>query len=251
MGRNKSRVKSRISEPIAPIAAPYRSRRILDSITKNSANKRTLSASLVADASFSANVAKRSTVPRANCWVVCVTTTCFVRTRVGERGAPEDARLPVGGVGSALGAMAWYVSGCFWATRGDRFVGVNWSDGIWAEFMAEAEARGVEPLEGWLLSADSPVLGPSEVRPDRGVPLLIVNRLWRPEALGITISLRPWWSSDASIEFRPPVLVRLSLRRWRSVLSRTACCLAKCELDEDAADSGFALELPLLTVSMA
>ncbi len=52
IGRNRSRVKSRTSEPMAPMAAPYRSRRILDSLTKNSAKSRTRSASLAAVASF-------------------------------------------------------------------------------------------------------------------------------------------------------------------------------------------------------
>jgi hypothetical protein len=70
IGRNRSRVRSRISDPIAPMAAPYRSRRILDSLTKNSANNRTRSASFGAVASFRAKAAKRSMVPRANCSVL-------------------------------------------------------------------------------------------------------------------------------------------------------------------------------------
>lgn len=44
-GRNRSLVRSKISDPIAPIAVEYRSRRILDSLTIKSAKRRTRSAS--------------------------------------------------------------------------------------------------------------------------------------------------------------------------------------------------------------
>lgn len=44
-GRNRSRVRSKISDPIAPIAVEYRSLRILDSLTIKSAKRRTRSAS--------------------------------------------------------------------------------------------------------------------------------------------------------------------------------------------------------------
>lgn len=52
MGRKRSRVKSNISDPIAPIAAEYRSRLIRDSLTMNSAKSLTLSASFGAADSF-------------------------------------------------------------------------------------------------------------------------------------------------------------------------------------------------------
>lgn len=48
------------------MAAEYRSLRTLDSLTKNSANKRILSASSAADASLWANASNRSIVPREN-----------------------------------------------------------------------------------------------------------------------------------------------------------------------------------------
>lgn len=51
-GRNKSRVSSRISEPIISIADEYRSRRSRDSVTINSAKMRTRSPSVAAFASF-------------------------------------------------------------------------------------------------------------------------------------------------------------------------------------------------------
>lgn len=66
MGRNKSRVKSKISEPMAPIAELYLSRRILDSLTKNSANILTRSASEAAVASCRAKAWKRSIVAVQN-----------------------------------------------------------------------------------------------------------------------------------------------------------------------------------------
>lgn len=66
IGRNKSRVKSKISEPIAPMAVEYLSRRILDSLTMKSANRRTRSASMEAAASLSAKSRKRSIAAAAN-----------------------------------------------------------------------------------------------------------------------------------------------------------------------------------------
>ena len=135
MGRKRSRVKSRISEPMAPIAAPYRSLRILDSPTKNSANSRTRSASLAAADSLWAKAVKRSMVSWVNSSVVWLMTAC----REGDSGAgvsislpiplcePDDDRLPVGGVGRALGASGWFISGCF-ELRGDKRVGVSWPE---------------------------------------------------------------------------------------------------------------------------
>jgi hypothetical protein len=51
-GRKRSRVNSRISDPIASIAPAYLSLRRRDSVTINSANIRTRSSLLVAAASF-------------------------------------------------------------------------------------------------------------------------------------------------------------------------------------------------------
>ena len=56
MGRNRSRVRSNISDPMAPIADEYLSRRIRDSFTMKSANKRTRSESVVAVASLAAKL---------------------------------------------------------------------------------------------------------------------------------------------------------------------------------------------------
>lgn len=56
MGRNRSRVKSNISEPMAPMAAEYRSLLILDSLTMKSAKRRTRSASSAAAASSWAKI---------------------------------------------------------------------------------------------------------------------------------------------------------------------------------------------------
>lgn len=204
------------------MAAPYRSRRILDSLTKNSANSRTRSASLGAVASFWANAAKRSTVPRANCSVLCVTTICFVSGGLGDCGAlrgksgpsprcDEDDRLPVGGVGRAFGARAWR-SGCFPAL-GDSIVGVTCPP----KTCTEPSARGVR--DSWPLSYDSAVLGVvSLVLPVRGVPRLMVNRRCSPpDGPGITISERGCGLAEASIESRVVPLVLLSLLRSSSV----------------------------------
>lgn len=51
-GLKRSRVNSNNSEPMASIADAYRSRRIRDSDTMNSANRRMRSSSLDAEASF-------------------------------------------------------------------------------------------------------------------------------------------------------------------------------------------------------
>jgi hypothetical protein len=118
MGRNRSRVKSNISDPMAPMAPLYRSLLILDSLTKNSANRRTRAASSAALASFSANVLNLSTVARENCSTVCLTTICRVSGLVGDlgpgvivstswNGPREEERLCGGGVGRAFGAMVW------------------------------------------------------------------------------------------------------------------------------------------------
>jgi hypothetical protein len=63
MGRKRSLVRSKISEPMAPMADEYLSRLNLDSFTTKSANSFTRSASVFAEASFSANTWKRSIVP--------------------------------------------------------------------------------------------------------------------------------------------------------------------------------------------
>jgi hypothetical protein len=97
--------------------------------------------------------------------------------------------------------------------------------------------RGVEPLASLLVSEEaavSPVCGvsiqPADLWPPplRGVPRLMVNlRLRPPELDGMTISDKGWAPSDASMESCTPCLVRLSLRRCRSVFSpRTARALA-------------------------
>lgn len=56
IGWNRSRDRSKISEPMAPIADEYLSRRIRDSFTMKSANKRTRSASVPAVASLAAKL---------------------------------------------------------------------------------------------------------------------------------------------------------------------------------------------------
>lgn len=69
----------------------------------------------------------------------------------------------------------------------------------------------------------------------------------------MTMSDRAWTSSDESIEFRTPVLVRLSLRRWRRDFSpRTARALARPapEADAEVAESEGSL-LATLTSSLA
>lgn len=66
MGRNKSLVRSRISEPIAPIADEYLSLRSLDSFTIKSANSLTRSVSELAAASARAKIWNRSMLPWQN-----------------------------------------------------------------------------------------------------------------------------------------------------------------------------------------
>ena len=88
IGLNKSRVRSNISEPMAPMAVAYRSLRIRDSLTIKSANMRTLSASVAASASLDAKDLKRSTVALANCSAVCAAVTSFG----AEVGGREDSR---------------------------------------------------------------------------------------------------------------------------------------------------------------
>ena len=245
---------------MAPMAVPYRSRRILDSLTKNSANNRTRSASLDAVASFWANAVKRSTVPRANCPMLWVTTVCLVNGCEGDCGAlrrtsdpiprcDEDERLPVGGVGRALGAKTGR-SGCFPAL-GDSIVGVTCPDKI----CAEPSARGVR--DSWPLSCDSPVLGVSLVLPVRGVPRLMVKRRCSPpDGPGITISERGCGFAELSIEPRVPALVLLSLLRSIRVFSPLTAGLLVNPPDglaKDSPDSGWGLTvaLPALGVSAA
>lgn len=67
IGRNRSLVRSKISEPIAPIAEAYLSRRMRDSLTMKSANSLTRSASEAATASFAVKAWKRSMLALANC----------------------------------------------------------------------------------------------------------------------------------------------------------------------------------------
>lgn len=66
-GRKRSRVSSRISDPMESMAEAYLSLRIRDSDTIKSANMRTRSPSVAAAASFCENVWCRSTAARANC----------------------------------------------------------------------------------------------------------------------------------------------------------------------------------------
>ena len=74
IGRNRSRLKSKISDPIAPMAEEYLSRRILDSVTIKSEKRRTRSASVAADASLIANDLNLSMDPVANSAAVWLTT---------------------------------------------------------------------------------------------------------------------------------------------------------------------------------
>lgn len=92
MGRNRSRVRSKVSEPMALMAAEYLSRRILDSLTKKSANNRTLSASLDAAASLSAKARNRSTAAAANWFAFCVTILCLDTGVVTDAGGREPSR---------------------------------------------------------------------------------------------------------------------------------------------------------------
>lgn len=113
IGLNRSLVKSKISDPIAPIAVAYLSRRTRDSLTMKSAKRRTRSASVVAAASWEANAWNRSTAPAANCSALCVMTRCFDIGVVADIGGLEfslafilEADLVCGGgVGSAFGAI--------------------------------------------------------------------------------------------------------------------------------------------------
>lgn len=66
-GRKRSRVSSKISEPMPSIAEAYLSLRIRDSVTMNSANIRTRSPSVAAAASFCENAWCRSMAARAKC----------------------------------------------------------------------------------------------------------------------------------------------------------------------------------------
>lgn len=113
IGRNKSRVRSKISEPMAPMAEEYLSRRILDSLTIRSANMRTRSASVGAAASLAAKARNRSTAAAANCSAVWATTRCLdtgpAAADGGGREASRGLELDVdrvwgGGVGSAFSA---------------------------------------------------------------------------------------------------------------------------------------------------
>lgn len=111
-GRNKSRVRSNISDPIALIATAYRSRLILDSLTIKSANSRTRSASDVHFDSCVANAWNLSTEPVANCSEVCIAASCLERALLADVGGLEVSRGCAlvadltcgGGVGSAFGA---------------------------------------------------------------------------------------------------------------------------------------------------
>lgn len=66
MGRNRSLVRSKISEPMAPMADEYLSLRNLDSLTMKSVNSLTRSASDLAVASAWAKVWNRSMLPWQN-----------------------------------------------------------------------------------------------------------------------------------------------------------------------------------------
>lgn len=99
IGRNKSLVRSNISDPMVVMAPPYRSRRIRDSLTIKSANIRTLSASVSAAASRAANNLNLSIVSRLNCSDDCMTTLC----RVGGIDAPDGGgRRLLAGVATTL-----------------------------------------------------------------------------------------------------------------------------------------------------
>lgn len=122
MGRKRSRVRSKISEPMAPMAPEYRSLRILDSLTKNSAKSRTRSASSAALASLSAKALNLSIVARENWSTVWPTTICRFSGLTGDlgpgvmlslswNGPLDEDRLCGGGVGRAFGAMEWCGSG--------------------------------------------------------------------------------------------------------------------------------------------
>jgi hypothetical protein len=87
IGRKRSLLRSNISEPIALMALEYRSLRIRDSLTKNSANSRTLSASSAACASFSAKSWKRPMLPRENCSTDWLMTVWRVSGLDGDSGA--------------------------------------------------------------------------------------------------------------------------------------------------------------------
>lgn len=175
-------------------------------------------------------------------WVM---TACLLNGNEGESGADrgtsgpgprcdEDDRLPAGGVGKAFGARTWWFSWCFCAL-GDSLVGVTWPE----RTCVEPEARGVLD-DSCPASCESAVPGVPQAPTVRGVPRPIVGRRCNPDGPGITISERGCGPADASMEPRALLLVRLSLRRSRSVFSpRTAGLLVKPpELAEDAPDSG-------------
>ena len=255
IGRNRSRVKSKISEPMAPIADAYRSRRTRDSFTTNSANKRTRSASEVDAASCWAKALKRPIVPAENCSAVWFTAISFVyvsREELAANCEEEEDRLWGGGVGRALGTAAVALVGVAWRRRDlllPGTAGYGEKGGVAAPALRRplplAPPVIVSPVRGEasrcccrLMSA-RPLLGPPP--PLRGVDFVMVGRRMRlptDPADGIIMldSVRPWpwpcpWlcgcvstACDMSIEFLAlPIRVRLSVRRSRSVFSpRTA-----------------------------
>lgn len=92
MGRNRSLVRSKISEPMAPMADEYLSLRCLDSPTMKSAKSLTRSASDLAEASAWAKAWNRSMLPWQNCSAVWLITTCLDMC-LAETGV--DIRLPM------------------------------------------------------------------------------------------------------------------------------------------------------------
>lgn len=77
-GRKRSRVSSRISEPMASMAEAYFSRRRRDSVTMKSAKIRTRSVSLDAASSRCAKALWRSIAARANPSAGGITCSCSV-----------------------------------------------------------------------------------------------------------------------------------------------------------------------------
>lgn len=252
MGRNKSRVRSRISEPIAPMADEYLSRRILDSLTMKSANMRTRSASLIASASFAANTRKRDTAAAANCSGLCAKRTCWVAGALSlvepSFGLePDPHRIWGGGVGRAFGAA---------------LAGIGENGGVDAPSMgssADFKARGVEFLESSCLEDDADN-SPARIMTACGLPpplrgFDLVVRGPEPSVPVTTdmsdVRLPIMASTEArgEDEFR----TRLSALRWMMVLSsRTAPARFNRppEPGDDSWGSGTSLELVATRVSM-
>ena len=260
MGRNRSLVRSKISEPIAPMAAEYLSRRSRDSLTMKSAKSLTRSASDLADASACAKAWNRSMLHWQNWSAVWLMTVClFITVDLADTGVDmtlpidpwisgraaceelEADRLCGGGVGSALGAVACPFSLPLFVWYAFGECGEN--GGVDTSECKPADALGVEFLESMFSSPDS---SRTFLPPLRGVPRCTENRRDTLDPCGTMISER---GCAPALESSRLCRVRLSVRLSRNDFSpRTAPVLFNpppAELDPDD-ESGWT-EVPLLS----